>query len=271
MNPTPETDYCRDKAIPDGSAMYYASMYYPKEQHRKICALHALKHELMDICNSSDPGVAYIKFAWWKEELLRLAENEPRHPVTREFLDIPDLGLDKRLHGTMFQLTEFYESLINPESYKSIDDLLDYVLRGVQNYWEFVANVCVYYHPHTPDIVARLGSQYELFLIIQNRLLRRNINLDAFRNNSDANTHSYEYLVKFLQDGFQVYLQRLPRRDAYNQLHIIILTQIACATCQEMIAGGSQLEHELIHLTPLRKLWIAWRNYRKYKNTNYIR
>lgn len=76
-------------ALPDAYApkapddLHYATLYERSANRRRVQALFRLK-ELLDAVplEVSDPGVAGVKLAWWREELDRLASGQPRHPLT---------------------------------------------------------------------------------------------------------------------------------------------------------------------------------------------
>ena len=82
-NNTNAYEYCVNKAIPDGSSFYYATLFETQKNKTVLIAFHAFLFELSNIiieCN--DPGVARIKLKWWQEEIERLFRHQPRHPVT---------------------------------------------------------------------------------------------------------------------------------------------------------------------------------------------
>lgn len=67
-----------------GTDYYYASLYYPLPQRRRIQLLEALRRELSvipEVCR--DRGVAHTKLAWWHDELDHLERGTPRHQLSR--------------------------------------------------------------------------------------------------------------------------------------------------------------------------------------------
>src|SRR5207253_1659879 len=67
-----------------GSSLYYSLMSLPAATREAANAIFALAHEIADVSRKCrDPGVAAIKFGWWREEIQRACDNAPRHPVTR--------------------------------------------------------------------------------------------------------------------------------------------------------------------------------------------
>ena len=58
---------------------------------------------------------------------------------------------------------------------------------------------------------------------------------------------------------------QLPEADRYAQRAGIIMAEIYQTTLNEIAADGYQVFDHRISLTPLRKLWIAWRAARREK------
>lgn len=57
--------------------------------------------------------------------------------------------------------------------------------------------------------------------------------------------------------------QRLPARDAGAQRSQLVLAALAAALQQEMKRDGYPVLEQAYELTPIRKLWIAWRTARR--------
>ena len=77
-------EYCRQKVAPDGSSLYYALLFSPSEQKTALTSLAAFRAEVLEIPREvSDAGVGAVKVNWWKEELQRLRQGQPRHPITQ--------------------------------------------------------------------------------------------------------------------------------------------------------------------------------------------
>jgi phytoene synthase len=54
-------------------------------------------------------------------------------------------------------------------------------------------------------------------------------------------------------------LALLPEADRIAQKPGLMMANIYCTLLQEIESTGFQVLHQRISLTPLRKLWIAWR------------
>ena len=83
-SPAQANDYCRQKAGPPGSALYYALLQLPPSKRDAAYAVHAFCQEIADIHAAvHDPGVAHAKLDWWRQELARLFSGAPAHPAAR--------------------------------------------------------------------------------------------------------------------------------------------------------------------------------------------
>ena len=69
--------------------MQFAEVFVPASEKALFqlwgALLHELKHTLFEL---SDSHVTEIKTAWWADEFQRLANGQPRHPITQALIDI---------------------------------------------------------------------------------------------------------------------------------------------------------------------------------------
>ncbi|MFP4075020.1 MAG: squalene/phytoene synthase family protein [Halochromatium sp.] len=72
-----------NRATPPGSSAYYSVRLAAAAHRDALAALFAWRAELRAILDRiSDPGVARIKLDWWRAELERLFAGAPRHPLS---------------------------------------------------------------------------------------------------------------------------------------------------------------------------------------------
>ncbi len=88
MQPNPD-DFLEREHAPSGSALYYALLFSAREpfahRHRRKAsiALHALRQGWLDIiAGAHDPQVRDHKINWWSDEIMEAREGRPRHPVS---------------------------------------------------------------------------------------------------------------------------------------------------------------------------------------------
>lgn len=76
-------DYCRDRAAPVGSTLYYCLLFSPREAAARQCAVYAFARELEAAAIGwRDREPALHKLAWWANEVSRLGREPAAHPVS---------------------------------------------------------------------------------------------------------------------------------------------------------------------------------------------
>ena len=77
-------DFCAQQAAQPGSALYYACRRLPERPRTVLIALHALAAELRcAVAIAISPEIAFARLHWWQEELLRLPGPAAQHPISR--------------------------------------------------------------------------------------------------------------------------------------------------------------------------------------------
>lgn len=253
-------EFCRQKAAPPGSSLYYSILYQRQTDKDALYILHAFHNALTEILGEcSDPGVAHVKFAWWQEELQRLASHQPRHPVTQAMADMEVSHESLVLLGRLIEHYDKHVDLQQPVDYR---ELIDFLQHGPGMFWQLLANVTGYKHAGTPAIMARLGSQFGYFDALQEQ--PRHIQLQRYYFPRDEaqeladKASLYEMQLHRLEQELVSLVDQLPRTDYSSQRHALVLARIIIHTCRETRRADSNLLHQRVSLTPLRKLWIAW-------------
>jgi phytoene synthase len=76
--------------VPPGSSRYWSWLFASQDAREPLLGMYALMAEwrvLMD--PRTETAVAHIKLAWWREEMQRLADRKPAHPITRYVAAMP--------------------------------------------------------------------------------------------------------------------------------------------------------------------------------------
>ncbi len=95
MKPTParlEEPY-RGRAVPPATARYWSWLFSAPESRDALLGIYALSAEwraLMD--PATEISAAGLKLAWWQEEMRRLAQGSPVHPISRYLAGLPRAG-----------------------------------------------------------------------------------------------------------------------------------------------------------------------------------
>ena len=274
---TPE-QYCRNKAAPAGSNLYYSTLYQDPPGKRKLHALFAFYHELSEVVySSSDPGAARVTLYWWFEEIGRLFSGEARHPVTRELsqLDSADYLSQQEMMGCVAAMAQFLDA---PDS-GTYRDWLERHSAASGNIWKAAGQACGCTNQDKLATLAGAGCCYGAFELLHHvrhfaklglnilpaeLLSRHNLNLETIiqPKSGNAGTMFFTELFEQLHKDIQTCLTKLQGKDAGNLLFSITLLKILSALCREYQTTTQQITHTRISLTPIRKLWIAWRTAR---------
>jgi len=267
-------EYCRQKAAPPGSNFHYSTLYHPAPIRRSLFALHALAAEVSQVIEEcSDPGVARMKLAWWHEEIGRMAAGQARHPAGQELQAVLDRYAVTRDHlHALVQHTEARLELRQPESYEA---LLAFLREGPGLLWRLSADICGYQSPATPAICGEIGCSLAVFELLHQ--LRRDIARgslflpvdemadaglaagDLFEPGGVNVRDFFALQIDRVGKGLEDCCTRLPSVDRRHQRHSLIMARLVIQTCREIARDGYRPAQHRVALTPLRKLWIAWR------------
>ncbi|WP_028311285.1 presqualene diphosphate synthase HpnD [Derxia gummosa] len=273
---TPD-EYCQDKAARSGSSFYYSFLFLPPPKRRAITAFYAFCREVDDAVDDAiEPAIARTKLDWWRTEVQRFAAGTPEHPVTRAMLPFRD------------------EGAITPERLGLVIDgmqmdleqtrYLDY--KGLKHYCHLVAGVVGLVsagifgqtRPETSTYAEKFGLAFQLTNIIRDvgddarrgRIylpiedLQR-FNVKAAQILKRESSPEFIALMKFQADRARaVYaeaLAALPAEDRRAQRAGLIMGAIYRTLLDEIEADNFPVLSHRVSLTPLRKLWIAWRTW----------
>lgn len=265
MNTGNAAEYCRQKAAAMGTSFYYSTLYCSAEIKCDLFALHAFANQLAEvITDCSDPGVARMKLGWWVEEVGRMIRGQARHPVTLELARVRDRFPDT--DAVIMQLIRQHDLQINPEPPQTYADLMAFLGEGPGLLWKLSAQICGCRDPRTPGIISHLGSRFAWFQIMQDtrQQLRSYWPREELTGTVEDDAF-YAFQIQRLTQELESGTGKLADVDQANQLPALIMARIITTACAEIARSGYRLQQEKIHLTPLRKLWIAWRTYRRHK------
>ena len=253
MNLHDADEYCRQKSAPAGSSFYYSILFYPEHLRRDLRALHALGIELEEIITEcSDPGVMRVKFAWWQDEIMRLYQNAARHPVSRALANV--------IARHDIQQQQLQEIIRNVEGLAVMtlppvrQEALVLFARGPGRVWRLSARICGHRESETIILAGEMGGLFSWL-----HLLRQPAR-SGTGPAAQCTPHERSILIPDIQKTLIHHCAVFPDVDRHRQLHILIMGHIISKTCEAILRNG-----KFQALTPLRKLWIAWRLQRRYR------
>ncbi len=271
--------YCQDKAAASGSSFYYSFRFLPSNRRLAITALYAFCREVDDIVDEcSDANVALTKLNWWRQEIKDLFSGQPHHPVSHALAPaIAEFNLPAEQFQEIIDGMEMDLTLHRYEDFKSLR-LYCHRVAGVVG--ELSAIIFGYTDRATLRYAADLGLAFQLTNII------RDVGEDARRNRiylpmdelaqfnvpaSDIlnarQTDNFTRLMMFqyerAQEFYDLAFSELPQADRKAQKTGIVMAAIYRTLLEEIRHDSFQVLTQRTALTPIRKLWIAWRTWMK--------
>jgi 15-cis-phytoene synthase len=270
-------EYCQQKTVQSGSSFYYSFLFLEPQRRRAITALYALCREVDDtVDNATDQSVARIKLAWWRTEIATMYAGTPTHPVTQAlqpFVATYDL---KQEH--LQAIVDGMEMDLDQSRY------LDFI--GLQRYCWHVAGVVGILSasifgvssPRTLEYAEKLGLAFQLTNIIRdvgedarkgriylpvNELQQFGVTAADILN--ARHSDNFEALMRFQAERAHGYYEEafalLPQQDRRAQRPGLMMAAIYRTLLKEVEADHFHVLTQRISLTPLRKLWLAWKTY----------
>lgn len=279
-------EYCQNKAASSGSSFYYSFLFLPKEKRKAITALYAFCREIDDITDDiKDPAIVNIKLEWWRNDVRKIFNDTPEHLVNRELQNtIKNFKLDEALLLDIITGMQMDVEHTHYDTFKKLEEYC-YHVAGVVGLLSI--EIFGYSNPKTQEYAKLLGNALQLTNIIRDiyedatreriyipaeELDKFNISASQIYTNNfktDEQQNNLRGLIAFQCKRAKSYYQKareaLPDEDRYSQSTGLIMAAIYEATLDEIIRDNYQVLKHRIKLTPLRKLWIAWKTYRKEK------
>lgn len=271
--------YCQDKVAPPGSSRYYAIRMAPAEAQRALLAAHAYHAEVMAIpVEVSDAGVASVKLNWWREELDRILAGQARHPAGQLLQQaVRDHGLTEE---PLRHILDAAAMDLEYGAYPSFRELSIYCHHSGGSLARLLVEICGYAESGTLDFAHDMGMALTLDTGLRN--LRRDVKAgrvylpeDEMRDagvdrNMLLQPRTAKPVRRLLAEQAQRVEQffaqaerRLPQQDRRQQRSQLVLIALSRALLREMHRDDYLLLEQSYDLTPIRKLWIAWRTARR--------
>ncbi|WP_394790259.1 presqualene diphosphate synthase HpnD [Rhodoferax sp.] len=271
---TPE-QYVQEKAASSGSSFYYAFLFLPKPRRAAITAFYAFCREVDDVVDeTTDAGVARTKLHWWQGEVASAYAGKPTHPVMQALMPL----------AADYQIEERHLQAIIEGCQMDLEQTRYLDFPGLQRYCHLVAGVVGEVSaqifgqtdPATTAYAHTLGLAFQLTNII------RDVGEDALLGRiylpvnelQQFDVKAHEILKRTYSDRFVALMRfqaqrahglyeqafaMLPAADRRAQKPGLMMASIYRTLLREIEADNFQVLHQRVSLTPLRKLWLAWR------------
>ncbi|HHJ14188.1 MAG TPA: squalene synthase HpnD [Gammaproteobacteria bacterium] len=274
-------DYCQEKAAASGSSFYYSFLFLPQDQRRAITALYAFCREVDDVVDGcQETAVARRKLDWWQEEIRRCFAGAPTHPVTRALRE-PVQHYDMPAEY-FFEVIDGMRMDLERTRYNSFSELSLYCHRVAGVVGLLSAAIFGYRKRATARYAETLGTALQLTNILRDiredaqrgriyipldELARHDVDPDALLRlePGPSFTQLCRQQAGRARDYYRQAIEWLPEEDRPAQRSGLVMARIYLALLDEIEADGFRVLEHRIALTPLRKLWIAWRTTRHEK------
>ncbi|NIA56090.1 presqualene diphosphate synthase HpnD [Massilia sp. TW-1] len=270
-------DYCQQKTAQSGSSFYYSFLFLPPERRRAITALYAFCREVDDtVDETTDQSVARIKLAWWRGEVAQMYDGTPTHPVMlalQPHLQPYDL---KQEH--LQAIIDGMEMDLDQSRYLDYPNLKKYCWHVAGVVGILSASIFGVTNPQTLKYAETLGLAFQLTNIIRDvgedarkgRIYLpiselQQFNVTAADLLNARHSEKFEALMAFQARRAQALYDEayalLPQEDRRAQRPGLMMAAIYRTLLDEIEHDGFHVLTQKISLTPLRKLWLAWKTY----------
>lgn len=268
-------DYVQQKAAASGSSFYYAFLFLPRARRLAITAFYAFCREVDDVVDDvADPSVAQQKLLWWRQEVAQAYAGRPTHPALLALMPHTDVyGIRQ---DQLQAVIEGCQMDLGQTRYLDHASLQKYchLVAGVVG--EVSAAIFGQTDPATTAYAHTLGQAFQLTNIIRDvgeDAMRGRIYLpvselqrfDVKAHEILKRTHSERFvaLMRFQAERahglYDQALAMLPPADRRSQKPGLMMASIYRTLLSEIEHEQFQVLHQRIALTPLRKLWLAWK------------
>lgn len=277
---TPD-EYCEQKTAGAGSSFSYSFLFLDPDERRAMTILYAFCREVDDVVDEcSEPSIARIKLAWWRDEVARSYAGEAQHPVGKALHWAIEKYKLPREH--FLEIIAGMEMDLDCNAYRSFQELSLYCYRAAAAVGLLAAEIFGYEDRATLKYAHDLGMAFQLTNILRDvgedaqrgriyipeeDMARHGVTREDILDRRDSEAlrklmrHQAERARAFYTQAFA----HLPDADRYRQRSGIIMAAVYQALLQAIEDGGFDVFGPRVRLSPPRKVWIAWQTARREK------
>ena len=270
---TPQ-EYCKQKTKESHSSFLTAFIFLKKEKREALTALYAFCREVDDIADEcQDHEIASKKLYWWRDEIDRLFEDKPQHPVSKALHPfIECFNLSKNY---FIEIIDGMEMDVKFNRYESFEQLQLYCYRVASCVGILSAHIFGYKNKNTLTFAKNLGIALQLTNIIRDlgedaRRGRIYIPLDELKKfgvseeeiislkNSDKIKNLVKNQVDRARKFYSLAIKTLPEEDKKSQKIGLIMGNIYFVLLNEIFKDNPEkILNQKTILPGFRKLRIS--------------
>lgn len=259
-----------NSATPFGSSAYFSIRFAPRPLRNDLAALLAWRQQVRAIIDEvGDPNVARLKLHWWREEIQRTLAGEPHHPLSYA---LQPILARHQLPGTPFlQIAEQAEEVIVGRHPADEAALILSCKGDLGALFELMSRCHRIQDPDRLEDARALGAFCALVYSIRDSgvLARRgrtplpaNWLRDLGLSAQALTQRSHRARLPELLPGMARQAHRLLEQihdPGIQPTFARIRANLLNALLLELEAMDFDVAEQRVGLTPLRKLWLAWR------------
>ncbi len=270
--------YCLDKTRGSGSSFFYAFLFLAEQPRRAMMALYAFCREVDDIADEvSEQEVALTKLHFWREELGRVFQDKPRHPVGKELnWARQHYPLDEEL---LLEMIDGMLMDIQRQPILKASDLSLYAYRVAGVVGLLSIEIFGYQDRKSRDFATSLGealqltnilrdvaedAQLERIYLPQEDRIRHKVSDQAIKD-GDMGTALPALLTEYgdkAEAAYQRALEQLPDGDRVSLRPSLVMAAIYHAYLRHLRENNFDVWQKPVRILPVHKIWIAWRAWR---------
>ena len=263
-----------NRATPPGSGNYYCVRFAPARLRTDLALVLAWQWELQEIlCRCSDRGVALAKLQWYREELARALDGKAQHPLLQALAS--PIQTHRLPVQPFLDMAGGLKTEILGPAHRDETALHAYCRQSGGAPLDLLARIC-------GADEKELGSARELGAFIRLTGIIRSLGQDlrlgcchlplpemeqrGLTPTGLAEPQSGEALRALLaalsataRGWRESALTALPPGKHPALVPALALAAMSSALLDELEKAGFPVLNQRLSLTPLRKLWIAWR------------
>lgn len=267
--------YVQQKAASSGSSFYYAFLFLPAPKRAAITAFYAFCREVDDVVDEMlEPDVAHAKLEWWHSEVVHAFAGQPSHPVTQALLPLAaEYGIEKHhllaiIRGCRMDLEQ--TRYLDYPALRAYCHLVAGVVGEVaaRIFGQTEAQTTLYAHTlgqalQLTNIIRDVGEDARrgrIYLPV-NELQQFGVTANDIltRNYSPRFTELMQFQAQRAHHLYDEALAHLPAADRLAQKPGLMMASIYRTLLREIEDEKYRVLHQRISLTPLRKMWLAWK------------
>jgi phytoene synthase len=244
--------------------------FSPASLRQDLALLLAWRHQVRAILERvTDPGVARLKLQWWREELQHTYDGEPRHPLSAHLRRIlarhalpagPFLEMAHQVEEEILRRRPANAGALTEACEHDLGALFELLTRchgtrdpaQVQQARTLGAFCALVYLIRDSGALARSGRT----VLPDDQLGEQGLSAEALTQ--PGNRARLPVLLPRLASRARELLDQGRRSDGlppFARIRTLVLEDLL----RELEASEFDVADQRIGLTPLRKLWLAWR------------